>query len=145
MVGLCSDRGALQRASLLHQADPALRRAEIREAQSESCFTRHKGLSSVLDRAAVPLPVPLFLFVVSLIAVGAAALAAPYVNEFFLPLIAAAAASVPFQWLDSRIEKRVAEFCEDYPTLLLAASSSIKSRTYNRNGSRASDSTNAQG
>ncbi len=47
-------------------------------------------------------------------------------SPFILPLAFLAGFFLPLSWLDSRIDARAAEFSEDYPTVLLATASSMK-------------------
>ncbi|MCB0343612.1 MAG: type II secretion system F family protein [Bdellovibrionales bacterium] len=126
MIGQGSNRNALRRTYLLCESDPEMQHCGIIAEKSIAYNKPKQGLAKVLWQAELPISAPVFLLTISIFSVGSAAMAAPFVNEFLLPLIAAGVASMPFGWIDSRIQSKSSRFSEDYPTLLLAAASSIK-------------------
>ncbi len=124
-MNVLAAKNSLQRAYGLCESDPCLERMHLQQTTGTPSLPK-SGLAAALKQGGIKLSPALFLLLVSLLAVGAAVCASPFVNEVFLPIVAAGAASLPFGWLDSKINQKVATFTEDYPTLLLATASSIK-------------------
>lgn len=119
---------SLERVMALLDADPALSKAVHMSDPVSVLTTGWQNFSPIrlaMEQAGISASPGVFCLLVSMFTVGAGFAASPFVAEVCLPIVAAAAAAIPFQWLDSKIEARAASFADDYSTLLLAASSSV--------------------
>ena len=84
------------------------------------------GLKLYLRQAGLSIPVWTIWFTAGMFAVALTCCASLILSVYLLPIIAAAAFVLPFLWLEHRVSNRAAEFSADYPSVLLATASSLK-------------------
>lgn len=83
-------------------------------------------LEPFLRQADLRLPAWTLCFFAFGLGSSSVALFSVILSPWCLPLVFALGCAVPFAWVESRVRKRSLEFARDYPTMLLAAASSVK-------------------
>ncbi len=118
---------AVERTKTLfaHQLAAAPEGGETRSAPGE-LPAAESGIEVFLAQGACRLS-PLAFILLSLLSAAAfSVLAAQVLSSWFLPLFFLFGLVLPWQWVEARVRARTVEFAADYPTMLLAAASSIK-------------------
>ena len=83
-------------------------------------------IESLLFQAGVKIPSAIFLAISVGFGMLTLWLSAFFAAKLIWPLCFIFGAFIPFFWLEKKIAERAAEFIDDYPTVLLATSSSVK-------------------
>jgi Flp pilus assembly protein TadB len=83
-------------------------------------------LAELLQQAKVNLSERHFILLAIIIPLFFTIWASKIISPFLLPVIFLSLVGLLFSWLDQRSIKRAMEFAQDYPTVLLAMSSSLK-------------------
>lgn len=97
---------------------------EKHAAPLKNIFT--KRITQSLEQSGVRISLNLLLVVCSSSAVLLTLFAIKFFSPTLAPIFAVLGFIIPILWLEGRINKRAHEFSSDYPTVLLAMSSSIK-------------------
>ena len=100
----------------------------LQSAEIESYRELHyiDGLQRFLLQANLNIP-PALLLSISFLSGAAAAFAfSKLLSIYFIPVFGLFGALLPFLWVESRVRARAIEFAADYPSMLLAASSSVR-------------------
>lgn len=84
------------------------------------------GVSLLLYHAGLKLPAGLLIALSILCGLLSGIMSAKFLSPYFIPIFFAAGAYIPFSYVENCARKRALEFAGDYPTVLLAAASSIK-------------------
>jgi Flp pilus assembly protein TadB len=95
--------------------------------EAPAALQPREGLSLLLSQAALGRCSTITFITLSLVGAGlVSALLSYLLSPLFAPLVFALAVFLPFSWLEARVSARSARFCEDYPIVLLATASSLK-------------------
>jgi Flp pilus assembly protein TadB len=120
-------RKAISRTQALLAQDPrlsaALKQAGADKDKEASAVT---GLQFYMQQADVRNSPQAVVFVSAMLTVLCGFFAAELFTPYFVPLLSLLGAALPFFWLEQRVRARAAKFSSDYPSVLLAAASSIK-------------------
>lgn len=128
--GFTGGRGsALERTRALFtlRAFEATDEAFVAEARLAPGNTVAKNrLETFLRQGSVRLSPVSFVALDAISGTACAFFAVKLLSAWFLPIFFLFGLILPVQWVEGRVRKRAVEFAEDYPTMLLAAASSIK-------------------
>ncbi len=87
----------------------------------------NKGLFTKLRYAGLPTRPTLFLLLCAVLATALSVFCSVALTSDLIPIYALAGFYLPFMFLHARVEHRAAAFAADYPTVLTATASSIRS------------------
>lgn len=118
---------AIKRARALIEQDPALEYCPEQATLVRDVVDKaERGLALYLAQAGVSAPPWMLIISCLLLGLGACWLFSQFLSPWFSPLFFAVGSLMPVSFLERRVNARADEFAQDYPTVLLAASSSLK-------------------
>lgn len=123
--------GLLLSVARLHQRRPFEQQAAVPDGnRTENCEQDHEirssGAAGLLAAAHLRWRAAQLAAAIIVCGIAGAVFASPFVPGALLPLVFALGAIQPVLWCVRRARSRAAQFAADYPTVLLAAASSLR-------------------